>query len=158
MCKLWYTGYSRGFDMATEAQLQEDLKGAMKARDMDTVYVVRGLIAVIKNLKVEKQIAQLAEADIAGLVRKEINKRTEAAGFARQANRAELVEKNEREKQLLEKYLPEQLSAEALQAAIKEISTELGTTQIGPIMAKLRERHAGQFDGKLASELIRKLP
>jgi len=144
--------------MATEAQLQEDLKGAMKARDMDTVYVVRGLIAVIKNLKVEKQIAQLAEADIAGLVRKEINKRTEAAGFARQANRAELVEKNEREKQLLEKYLPEQLSAEALQAAIKEISTELGTTQIGPIMAKLRERHAGQFDGKLASELIRKLP
>jgi uncharacterized protein YqeY len=144
--------------MPTEAQLQEDLKGAMKARDMDTVYVVRGLIAVIKNLKVEKQIAQLPEADIAGLVRKEINKRTEAAGFARQANRAELVEKNEREKQLLEKYLPEQLSAEALQAAIKEIAAELGTTQIGPIMAKLRERHAGQFDGKLASELIRKLP
>ncbi|MGD0947493.1 MAG: GatB/YqeY domain-containing protein [Candidatus Binatia bacterium] len=144
--------------MATEAQLQEDLKGAMKARDMDTVYVIRGLIAVIKNLKVEKQIAQLSEADIAGLVRKEINKRTEAADFARQANRADLVERNEREKRLLEKYLPEQLSAEALQAVIKEISTELGTTQIGPIMAKLRERHAGQFDGKLASELIRKLP
>jgi hypothetical protein len=144
--------------MATEAQLQEDLKGAMKARDMDTVYVIRGLIAVIKNLKVEKQIAQLPEADIAGLVRKEINKRREAADFARQANRADLIEKNEREKRLLEKYLPEQLSPEALQAVIKEISTELGTTQIGPMMAKLRERHAGQFDGKLASELIRKLP
>jgi uncharacterized protein YqeY len=143
--------------MATEAQLQEDLKGAMKARDMDTVYVIRGLIAVIKNLKVEKQLAQLPEADIAGLVRKEINKRREAADFARQANRADLVEKNEHEKRLLERYIPEQLSAEALQAAIKEISTELGTTQIGPIMAKLRERHAGQFDGKLASELIRKL-
>jgi hypothetical protein len=144
--------------MATEAQLQEDLKGAMKARDMDTVYVIRGLIAVIKNLKVEKQLAQLPEADIAGLVRKEMNKRTEAADFARQASRADLVEKNEHEKRLLEKYLPEQLSADALQAVIKEISTELGTTQIGPIMAKLRERHAGQFDGKLASELIRKLP
>jgi uncharacterized protein YqeY len=143
--------------MATEAQLQEDLKGAMKARDMDTVYVIRGLIAVIKNVKVEKQLAQLPEADIAGLVRKEINKRREAADFARQANRADLVEKNEHEKRLLERYIPEQLSAEALQAAIKEISTELGTTQIGPIMAKLRERHAGQFDGKLASELIRKL-
>jgi len=143
--------------MATEAQLQEDLKGAMKARDMDTVYVIRGLIAVIKNLKVEKQIAQLLEADIVGLVRKEINKRTEAADFARQANRADLVEKNEHEKRLLEKYLPEQLSTEALQATIKEIAAELGTAQIGPIMAKLRERHAGQFDGKLASELIRKL-
>jgi uncharacterized protein YqeY len=144
--------------MATEAQLQEDLKGAMKARDMDTVYVIRGLIAVIKNLKVEKQIVQLPEAEIGALVRREIKKRSEAADFARQANRADLVEKNEHEKRLLEKYLPEQLSAEALQAAIKEISTELGTTQIGPIMAKLRERHAGQFDGKLASELVRKLP
>jgi uncharacterized protein YqeY len=144
--------------MVTEAQLQEDLKGAMRARDMDTVYVIRGLIAVIKNLKVEKQIAQLPEADIAALVRKEINKRTEAVEFARKASRGDLIEKNEHEKGLLEKYLPEQLSTEALQAAIKEISTELGTTQIGPIMAKLRERHAGQFDGKLASELIRKLP
>jgi len=143
--------------MATEAQLQEDLKGAMKAREMETVYVLRGLIAVIKNLKVEKRVAELPEADIAGLVRKEINKRTEAADFARQANRLELVEKNEHEKKLLEKYLPQQLSAEALQTIIKEIAAELGTTQIGPIMAKLRERHPAQFDGKLASDLIRKL-
>jgi uncharacterized protein YqeY len=143
--------------MATEAQLQEDLKGAMKARDMETVYVLRGLIAVIKNLKVEKRVAELPEADIAGLVRKEINKRTEAADFARQGNRLELVEKNEHERKLLEKYLPQQLSVETLQTVIKEIAAELGTTQIGPIMAKLRERHAAQFDGKLASDLIRKL-
>ncbi len=144
--------------MADEAQLQADLKSAMKARDMDTVYVLRGLIAVIKNLKVEKQISAVAEADIASLVRKEINKRVEAADYARQANRADLMQKNEHEKRLLEKYLPQQLSAEALEAAIKAIAAELGTTQIGPIMGKLRERHAGQFDGKLASELIRKLP
>jgi uncharacterized protein YqeY len=143
--------------MATEAQLQEDLKSAMKARDMETVYVLRGLIAVIKNLKVEKRVAELPEADIAGLVRKEINKRTEAADFARQGNRPEMVEKNEHERKLLEKYLPQQLSAEALQTVIKEIAAELGTTQIGPIMAKLRERHPAQFDGKLASDLIRKL-
>jgi uncharacterized protein YqeY len=143
--------------MATEAQLQEDLKGAMKARDMETVYVLRGLIAVIKNLKVEKRVAELPEADIAGLVRKEINKRTEAADFARQGNRLELLEKNDRERKLLEKYLPQQLSAEALQTVIKGIAAELGTTQIGPIMAKLRDRHPAQFDGKLASDLIRKL-
>ena len=143
--------------MASEAQLQEDLKSAMKARAMETVYVLRGLIAAIKNVKVEKQIDTLPEADIAGLVRKEINKRTEAAEFARQANRPDLVEQNEQEKRLLEQYLPQQLSPEALSAAITEIAAELGTKQIGPIMGTLRERHAGQFDGKLASELIRKL-
>lgn len=143
--------------MANEAQLQEDLKAAMKARAMETVYVLRGLIAAIKNVKIDKRVSTLPDTEIAALVRKEINKRTEAIEFARQGNRADLVEKNEAEKALLDKYLPQQLSSEALEDVIKQIAAELGSPQIGPIMAKLRERHAGQFDGKLASEIIRKL-
>ncbi len=143
--------------MPTEADLQSAMQAAMKARAMDKVYVLRGLIAAIKNAKVEKQVAALPEADIAVLVRKEINKRTEAVEFARQANRPELVEQNEKEIGFLQAYLPQQLSAEALETVIRGLAGELGTTQIGPIMTRLRERHAGQFDGKLASELIRKL-
>jgi uncharacterized protein YqeY len=143
--------------MATEAQLQVDLQAAMKARAMEKVYILRGLISVIKNLKVEKQVREVPEADIALLVRKEINKRSEAAEFARQAGRQELVDQNEREGAVLEAYLPQQLSASALEEVVRALAAELGTTQIGPLMAKLRERHAGQFDGKLASELIRKL-
>ncbi len=143
--------------MATEAQLQSDLQAAMKARAMEKVYILRGLITAIKNLKVEKQIAELPEAEIAAVVRKEINKRSEATEFARKAGRNELVEQNEREKSLLEVYLPQQLGADALTDIIKGLVSELGTTQIGPLMTKLRERYAGQFDGKLASELIRKL-
>lgn len=143
--------------MATEAQLQSDLQAAMKARAMEKVYILRGLITAIKNLKVEKQIGELPEVEIAALVRKEINKRSEATEFARKAGRDELVEQNESEKALLEVYLPQQLGAEALTDIIKGLASELGTTQIGPLMAKLRERYAGEFDGKLASELIRKL-
>jgi len=143
--------------MVDERQLQSELQAAMKARAMEKVYILRGLITAIKNLKVERQVPNLPEADIVTLVRKEINKRTEAAGFARQANRPELVERNEQEKALLEAYLPQQLTPGQLEQAIKDIAAELGTTQIGPVMATLRERHAGRFDGKLASELIRKL-
>ena len=143
--------------MATEAQLQDDLQAAMKARAMEKVYILRGLITAIKNLKVEKQVREVPEVDIALLVRKEINKRAEAAEFARQAGRQELVDQNERERAVLEAYLPQQLSSSALEDMIKALAAELGTTQIGPLMAKLRERHPGQFDGKLASELIRKL-
>ena len=143
--------------MVSEAQLQEELKSAMKARAMETVYVLRGLIAAIKNVKVEKQVAELPEADIVALVRKEVNKRSETLEFARKGNRPDLVEQNEREKVLLDKYLPQQLASDVLEDVIKHIAADVGTTQIGPIMAKLRERHAGQFDGKLASELIRKL-
>ena len=124
---------------------------------MEKVYILRGVIAAIKNLKVEKQIGEVPEADIAALVRKEINKRAEAIEFARQASRQDLVDQNEREKAMLEAYLPQQIGADALHEIIKALAAELGTTQIGPLMAKLRERHAGEFDGKLASELIRKL-
>ncbi len=143
--------------MASEEQLQQDLHAAMKARAAEKVLILRGLIAAIKNVKVEKQLAALPEADITALVRKEISKRVEAADFARKAGRAELVDGNEREKAVLEAYLPPQLDAAALAALITQLAAELGTTQIGPLMASLRERHAGQFDGKLASELIRKL-
>ncbi len=143
--------------MATEAQLQADLQAAMKARATEKVYILRGLITAIKNLKVDKQVREVPEADIALLVRKEINKRSEAAEFARKAGRQELIDQNERERGLLEAYLPQQLSASALEEVIRALAAELGTTQIGALMAKLRERHAGQFDGKLASELIRKL-
>jgi len=143
--------------MVTEAQLQADLQAAMKARAAEKVLILRGLIAAIKNVKVDKQVPTLPEADIAALVRKEIDKRVEAAEFARQAGRTELVDSNEREKAVLEAYLPQQLDAAALEALIRQLAAELGTTQIGPIMATLRERHAGRFDGKLASELVRKL-
>ena len=143
--------------MASEAQLQADLHAAMKARAAEKVLILRGLIAAIKNVKVEKQVATLPEADIAALVRKEISKRVEAADFARKAGRAELVDNNEREKTVLEAYLPQQLDPAALEGLIRQLATDLGTTQIGPIMAALRDRYAGQFDGKVASELIRKL-
>lgn len=143
--------------MATEADIQRDLTAAMKARSMEEVYVLRGVMSVIKNLKVEKMVPELGDAEIAQLVRKEINKRTEAIQFAEKAGRRELVEENERQRVVLERYLPRQLSAEELEPIIQGLASELGTTAIGPIMAKLRERHAGQFDGQLASGIVKRI-
>ena len=124
---------------------------------MDEVYVLRGLVTAIKNLKVEKMVQSLGDAEIAQLVRKEVNKRNEAIQFAKQGGRDELVAENERQKAILEAYLPSQLSADELEKIVAALAAELGTTAIGPLMAKLRERHAGQFDGQTASSIIRKL-
>ena len=141
----------------SEAQLQRDLQDAMRARDRQRMDVLRGLITAIKNVKIERQLAELPEADIVALVRKELNKRTEIIGFARQAGRSDTVAQSEAEQVILSAYLPAQLDAAVLQQVVQALATELGTTQIGPLMAELRKRHAGQFDGKLASELIKKL-
>lgn len=143
--------------MADEARLQRDLQDAMRARDRLRIDVLRGVLAAVKNTKVDKQVSALPEAEIVAVVRKELSKRLEIADFARKAGRAEMVAQAEAEKAILEAYLPAQMDAAALEAAIRAIAAELGGTQIGPIMAELRQRHAGQFDGKLASELIRKL-
>ncbi len=143
--------------MATEAEIQRHLTAAMKARAQDELNVLRGLVTVIKNLKVEKMVQELDEADITQLVRKESNKRTEAIHFARQGGRDEILQENERQKAILDRYLPAQMSPEQLEQTIAALAAELGSTAIGPLMAKLRERHAGQFDGQLASQLIRKL-
>jgi len=143
--------------MADEARLQRDLQDAMRARDRLRIDVLRGLITAVKNAKVDKQVPALPEPEIVALVRKESNKRVEIIEFARQANRSETVAQAEAEKALLDAYLPVQMDAVQLEAAIRTIAADLGGNQIGPIMTELRKRHAGQFDGKLASELIKRL-
>lgn len=143
--------------MVDEARLQRDLQDAMRARERLRIDVLRGVITAVKNLKIEKQVGELPEAEIVGVLRKELNKRLEIADFARKAGREETVAQAAEEKAILEAYLPAQMDAAALEAAVRAIAAELGGTQIGPIMAELRKRHAGQFDGKLASEIVKKL-
>jgi uncharacterized protein YqeY len=141
----------------TEERLAGDLTRAMKAREMPRVYVLRGLLTAVKNLKVEKRGAPLAEADLVQLVRREIRKREEAEEFAAKAGRGELVEQNRSERAMLESYVPAQLDAGALERLIREIAAGSNARSIGAIMAALRERVAGQFDGRQASEIARKV-
>ena len=106
----------------TEQQLADDLNRAMKARDMPRVYVLRGVIAAVKNLKVERRGAELVEADLSQIVRKEIRKREEAEEFALKAGRQDTVEQNRSERAMLEAYAPAQLDPATLEQAIREIA------------------------------------
>jgi uncharacterized protein len=140
-----------------EEQLNADLTAAMKARDMARVYVLRGVLAAVKNLKVEKRTATLDEADLVQVVRREIRKREEAEEYAAKAGRGELVEQNRAERALLERYVPLPLDAAALEAAIRDIAAAPAARSLGAVMGALRERFAGRFDGKQASELARRI-
>jgi hypothetical protein len=141
----------------TEAQLSTDLTAAMKSRDMQRVYVLRGLLTAVKNLQVERRGAALAEADLVQLVRKELRKREEAEEFATKAGRADVVEQNQAERRLLEVYVPALLGAEELEAIVRGIVATLPSPAIGAVMAALREQHAGRFDGKLASDIAKRV-
>ena len=141
----------------SEQQLNDDLTRAMKAREMPRVYVLRGLLTAAKNLKVEKRGATLAEADLVQIVRRELRQREEAEQFAVQAGRSDLVEQNRAERALLEVYVPPTLDAATLEAAVREIAATPEGRSMGAIMGALRERFAGRFDGKQASDVARRV-
>lgn len=140
--------------MASEARLREDLQAAMKARDMPTVYVLRGLLAAIANQRIEKGVAALGEADIVALTQREAKQREEAEAYARSASRDDLVAQNAAERAILARYLPTQLEDAELANLVRSWIAE-GLHAMGPLMARLKERHAGQYDGKRASEIVR---
>lgn len=141
----------------TEQQLADDLNRAMKARDMPRVYVLRGVIAAVKNLKVERRGAEIGEGDLVQVVRKEIRKREEAEEFALKAGRQEAVDQNRNERAMLEAYAPAQLDPSALEEAIREIAADPAARNLGAVMGALKARFAGRFDGRQASDIARRV-
>jgi len=141
----------------SEAQLTADLTAAMKARDMPRVYVLRGLLTAAKNLKVERRGALLSEADLVQLVRRELRQREEAEEFATKAGRTDVVEQNQAERRLLDPYVPAQLGGAELEDAVRGIVASLPSPALGAVMTALREQYAGRFDGKQASEVVKRV-
>ncbi|MGH7856334.1 MAG: GatB/YqeY domain-containing protein [Candidatus Binatia bacterium] len=141
----------------SEARIQEELRQAMKNRAAVEVAVLRGLLAAIKNATIERRSSgggELAEAEIVQIVRREIKQREEAIEFAEQAKRADLVEKNQAERDVLRGFLPKEVDRQELRAAIAR-HHESGATTIGALMGKLKSEFGARLDGRIASELIR---
>ena len=140
----------------SEAQLRQELQEAMKRREMPTVYVLRGLLAAVANRRIDSGGVELPASEILALVQREAKKREEAEDFARRAGRSDLVSQNAEERAILARYLPTMLDAEALSTLLQAWIAE-GVVSMGALMARLKERHPGQYDGKRASEIVRSL-
>lgn len=144
----------------SEAGIQHGLREAMKERAERRVLVLRGLLAAIKNLKIERRgaggaaDAELGEGDIAQIVRREIKQREEAIGYAEQGGRADVLEKNRFERDLLHELLPQAVDAVELVAAVRRHHAA-GATTIGALMGKLKEEYGSRLDGKTASVFVK---
>jgi uncharacterized protein YqeY len=149
--------------MSFTAQLTEDIKTAMKAKDTVALNVVRGLKSAIKYAAIEKLGAEgeLADADALAVVRKEIKKRQDSVASYESANRQDLADIEKAEIAVLEKYLPAAMSAEDLVKLVEAVIAEVGATskkEMGAVMKVLQERAAGRADGKtLSSEVTKRL-
>ncbi|MFM7605882.1 MAG: GatB/YqeY domain-containing protein [Prosthecobacter sp.] len=149
--------------MSFSAQLTEDIKTAMKARDTVALNVVRGLKSALKYAAIEKLGAEgeLGEADALAVVRKEIKKRQDSVASYEQASRQDLADTEKAEITVLEKYLPAAMSAEEITQLVESVIAELGATskkEMGAVMKVLQERSGGRADGKtLSGEVSKRL-
>ena len=136
--------------------LMNDVKTAMKAHDMASVNALRGVIAKAKDLTVNAGKEMTDEA-ILQVLAKGVKQREESIAQFEQAGRAELAENEKREMELLKKYLPEQLSEDAIAVLVKEVIAAVGATSkkdMGKVMKEVMARAKGQADGKLVSRLV----
>ena len=137
-------------------KLMDDLKGAMKAHDMGAVNAIRGVIAKAKDLTVNAG-KEMTDDAILQVIAKGVKQREESIAQFESAGRAELAENEKKEMALLKKYLPEQLSEEAVAAIVKEAVAATGATSkkdMGKVMKEVMARVKGQADGKLVSRLV----
>ncbi len=140
-------------------QLQGDLKAAMKAQDRWRVATLRMVMSAIKQEEVDRR-TEITDQDITAVLKREIKRRREAIQDAEKAGRPDLIQSEQAEIELLESYLPRQLSeaeiTEMARAAIAE-SGAASPKEMGKVMSVLMPRIAGRADGKLVNQVVRQL-
>ena len=137
-------------------RLMEDMKAAMKARDMSSVNTLRGVIAKIKDLTVNDGKEMTDDVALA-VIAKAVKQREESIAQFTAAGRAELAENERKEQAFLAKYLPAQLSEAEVAEVVKAVVAETGAASkrdMGRVMKEVMARVKGQADGKLVSKLV----
>ncbi len=129
-------------------RIQEDMKTAMRAKDSERLGVIRLLLAAMKQREVDERI-DLTDMDIINIINKMNKQRLDSSSQFLVANRQDLVIKEQKEIEILNEYLPQQLSEPeidiAIQAAIA--STKASSMQeMGKVMGVLKEQLAGRAD------------
>ena len=144
--------------MTIKEQLAEDLKAAMRAKDAVRLDAIRSVRAAITLREVESK-QELKDAEVVELVRTLRKQKLEAIELFKEGGRADLVERETREKELLEAYLPQAPTREQVEQTVAQTIAELGASSIkdmGRVMQASKERLAG-VDGKQLSEVVRAL-
>ena len=145
--------------MTTKAQLENALKDAMRSRDEVRKRTLRMTLSAIRLVEIDKG-KPLDEQGILAVLQKEVKSRQEAISEAQHAGRPELQAEAEAEIQVLENYLPQQLSDEELETLAKQAIAEVGATsarEMGQVMQVLVPRLQGRASGGQASQAVRKL-
>ncbi len=146
--------------MNLEERVGQDIKTAMKAKDKAALRSLRAIKAAILLQKTDGSGTVLDEAGEIKLVQKLIKQRKDSIEIYQKQQREDLAQTELEEVQVLQNYLPEQMSEEELQGAIREIIKDLAASSMkdmGRIMGVASKKFGGRADGKTIAEITKKL-
>jgi uncharacterized protein len=137
--------------------IDQDLAEAQKAQEADKVSTLR-LLKNSLNAAAKEKKAELDDAEATKVVQKEAKQRRDSIDSFTQANRQDLVAKEQAELAIIEQYLPEQMSEDELNKLIEATIAETGANSMadmGKVMGSLQPKIAGQADGGQVAQLVK---
>lgn len=143
--------------MTLRERLSDDLKQAMRDRDVDLRDTIRFLLSAVKNVEIDKR-EPLTEEEELSVLRSQAKQRRDAIEQFRAGGRGDLADKEESQLEILERYLPQQMTVEELGAFVREGIAEVGaetSKDMGKVMGVLTKRTGGRVDGTRLSAAVR---
>ncbi|MFT7671109.1 MAG: hypothetical protein ACI8X5_003825 [Planctomycetota bacterium] len=145
--------------MSLQDRIQEDIKQAMRDKNVVTRDTLRMVSSEMKNSRIELQ-RDLEDEDVLKVLARCVKTRRDSFEQYTEHGRPELAAVEAAEIAVIEVYLPAQMSAEDVRAAVQAAITESGASSMkdmGAVMKVLMAKHKGQIDGKIAQQLLREL-
>jgi uncharacterized protein YqeY len=147
--------------MSLKQQIDGDIKKAMLAKNKEELEALRSIKSMILLAETEKGGSGDVSADTENkILMKAAKQRKESSDIFTQQGRQDLADKENFQLDIISRYLPKQLSAEETEAIVKGIIAEVGATgpqDMGKVMGAATKKLSGQADGKIISELVKKL-
>ena len=134
--------------MTLKAQINEDMKTAMRAKDSERLATIRLLLAAMKQKEVDERV-ELDDAMVVAIVDKMVKQRKDSIAAFTTGGRTDLADKEAAEIKVLEVYLPQRMGADEVAAEVKAIVAELGAKgpgDMGKVMGVVKTRLAGKAD------------
>lgn len=146
--------------MSLEKQINDQLKTAMLAKDEKTLRALRAIKSAILLAKTAEGAGELTEADEQKMLQKLVKQRRDSETIYREQNRMDLAQKESEEIEVIERFLPQQLTPEELKSALLLIIKETGATtlaDLGKVMGVATKQLSGKADGKAIAATVKEL-
>ena len=140
-------------------ELKDEIKAAMKAKDKERLSILRQVYGEVKNIEVDER-REITDADVDAMLKRTIKQTKETLeGSIKAGNDQERTDRLTAQIEILESYLPKQVSGDELLALIDEVLTETGAStkkEMGKVMGALTQKTGGSFDKPFAAQVVSK--